>query len=233
MTARKQWKAAKARLACQRRQKKPRPCKLRCRNPILEPILNKAAELAKVGLRATCDGARRVGDLERKIAPVLLTGIEMIAAGYSRPPMDESKFEPASVIRLCQRATLSRLLRLPRLPRSHGRRPRYGFNHNAALFPYYPVVGGGGAGICLPPPPPLTDLNPPPPLASFAGSKSRTSFSRSVSVFEASFSSFIFRLSFCCCEPHPVSSSAHSCNLYYHGARHTNKNRLLPVRFPI
>ena len=48
MTARKQWKAAKARLACQRRQKKPRPCKLRCRNPILEPILNKAAELANV-----------------------------------------------------------------------------------------------------------------------------------------------------------------------------------------
>src|SRR4029077_18194042 len=117
--------------------------------------------------------------------------------------------------------------------RSRGRRPRYGFNHNAALFPYYPVVGGGGAGLCLPPPPPLTDLHPPPPLASFAVSKSRTSFSRSVSVFETSFSSFIFRLSFCCWEPHPLSSSAHSCNLYYHGARHANKNRFLPVRFPI
>ena len=78
-----------------------------------------------------------------------------------------------------------------------------GLTTTRALFLYDPAVGGGWGGISLPtPPPPLTGLNPPPPLASFAGSKSRTSFSWSVSFFETSFSSFIFRLPFCCCEPH-------------------------------
>ena len=98
-------------------------------------------------------------------------------------------------------------------------RPRYGLTTTRALFLYDPAGGGGCGGICLPPPPPpLTGLNPPPPLASFAGSKSRTSFSQSVSVFETSFSSFIFRLPFCCCEPHLNRPSAYSLDFYCHGA---------------
>jgi hypothetical protein len=107
--------------------------------------------------------------------------------------------------------------------RSYEIRPRYGLNHNAAFSPYYPAVAGGGAGTCLPAPPPLTDLKPPPPLASFAGSKSRTSFSRSLSVLETSSFSFIFRLSFCCCEPDLNRPCAWSLNFYNHGAGNTIK----------
>jgi hypothetical protein len=77
-------------------------------------------------------------------------------------------------------------------------RPRYGVNHNAVFFLYYPGEGGG-AGICLVAPPPLMGFNPP-PLASFTGSMSRPSlFGFSRSVFETCFFLFIFRLPFCCC----------------------------------
>jgi hypothetical protein len=70
----------------------------------------------------------------------------------------------------------------------------------------------------------LTGFNPP-PLASFTGSKSRFGFSRSV--FETCFFLFIFRLPFCCCEPHLNRPSAHSLDFYYHGARHTKKKSIL------
>jgi hypothetical protein len=108
--------------------------------------------------------------------------------------------------------------------RSCESRLRYGVNHNAVFFLYYPGEEGGGAGICLVPPPLLTGFNPP-PLASFTGSKSRFGFSRSV--FETCFFLFIFRLPFCCCEPHLNRPSAHSLDFYYHGARHTKKKSIL------